>query len=130
MGYNLTKAGAGILSTTGFTHNGVLDVTGGKLLTTGDVTLNGLSGSGTVELGGASNKWLRAGSAGGDSTFSGTITSPLARLGLRKQGGGTLTLSGSNSLGDSLTIEAGTLNITGTTNYVGGGMSQSATRPM
>ena len=121
MGYNLTKAGAGILSTTGFTLNGVLDVTGGKLLTTGDVTLNGLSGSGTVELGGASNKWLRAGSAGGDSTFSGTITSPLARLGLRKQGGGTLTLSGSNSLGDSLTIEAGTLNITGTTNYVGGG---------
>ena len=121
-GYNFTKAGAGTLtltSTTNHSVTGVLNVAGGKIQVAADMTVGGLAGSGTIENGGGAGKWFFAGNAGGDSTFSGTIQDgPTAgvRLGFVKQGGGTLTLSGTNTPGDAFRVEAGTVNITGTTN--------------
>ena len=119
-GVNVVKQGSGTVwaSNTGAsTITGNLTIDGGKIQTSGDLTWNGvLSGSGTLENGGPNSKWVFQLGAG-DSTFSGSITgTATARLGLNKRNGtGTLTLSGNNVLGDRLAVDRGTILITGTT---------------
>lgn len=119
-GVNVTKVGSGTVwasNTGGSTITGNLTIDAGKIQTSGDLTWNGvLSGSGTLENGGPNSKWVFQLGAG-DSTFSGSITgTATARLGLNKRNGtGTLTLSGNNVLGDRLAVDRGTIVITGTT---------------
>ena len=133
-GIGLTKTGAGTLfmANTANTSNigGTLDVQAGKVQVAGDFTVGGLTGSGTVENGGAASKWFFVNNAA-DNTFSGTIqnnpSSPTTiRLGLVKSGAGNLTLSGTNNFADNFDIRNGTVTITGTssTGYTGGGQTK------
>ena len=72
-------------------HRGPLDIQAGKVQVAGDLTMGGLTGSGTIENGGAASKWIFVNTAV-DNTFSGTIQgNPAvagARLGLVKRGVG------------------------------------------
>ena len=144
-GYDFVKAGNGTLRMTSTTNAntggtpyvvtansstilGMLNVAAGKIQVAGDMVVGGLTGSGTIENGAAGGKWFFAGFQGGDSTFSGTIQDgPTVgvRLGLVKQGSGTLTLSGTNAPNDALRVDAGKLIITGTTSS-GGNASPNA----
>ena len=134
-GYGLTKAGAGNLAMTNTANTtniaGDLNITGGKFQTYGDVTMGGLTGSGTIENGGAASKWIFVQNAV-DNTFSGTIqdnpTNAAVRLGLVKRGVGTLNLTGvSNIYTDRFAVENGTVRMTGTnTTGFGAGANQSA----
>jgi fibronectin-binding autotransporter adhesin len=109
--FGLTKAGAGTLtlnptapSSIGdlLVADGTLNIGAQNLVTTG------LSGSGTIANGSATTRWLIVNSAT-DSTFSGLLTDGAGggRLGLFKQGAGTLTVAGSNSYSDTTTIGTG-----------------------
>lgn len=123
-GVGITKQGTGNVWMNNTANNsavsGLLDVQAGKLLISGDLAANGgLTGAGTIENGGPSSKWFFV-SQNTDTTFSGTIKNNTAnpagiRLGLIKQGTGTLTLSGSNQLGDMLGVDSGRVRITGNT---------------
>ncbi len=122
-GIGLIKAGTGnfYMSNVANTTNigGMLEVQAGKLLTAGDLTAGQISGMGNIENGGALAKWMFAGGNNSDATFGGNITGnpavAAARLGLVKRGTGTLTLAGTNTVGDRLVVENGTLKITGST---------------
>ncbi len=122
-GYGLTKAGAGTLTFfgNGNTNNsgatridGPLNVTGGKVqIGINDFFTGGLTGSGIVEDGAATTRWLFVNNAT-DNTFSGTLQNGgTGRLGLFKSGLGTLTLSGANTYTDQTNVAGGTLNLTG-----------------
>ena len=137
-GVGLTKTGAGILAmgntslANTSTINGILDIQGGKVQINSDFTTNGLTGSGTLENGGAAGKWYVA-NQNVDTTFSGTISNgpnpATVRIGLVKQGSGTLTLSGSsNTFSDIFRIDNGKVVITGTssTGYVNGTTTSAA----
>ncbi|MGC4014736.1 MAG: autotransporter-associated beta strand repeat-containing protein [Luteolibacter sp.] len=106
--------GAGGISTIG----GALDVQGGKVqIGINDFKANGLLGSGTVENGSATTRWLFVTNAT-DNLFTGILQdgAGAGKLGLSKAGAGTLTLSGANSLGDLLTAGGGVVNVTGSMN--------------
>ncbi|RYD94824.1 MAG: PEP-CTERM sorting domain-containing protein, partial [Sphingobacteriales bacterium] len=120
-GFGLTKTGAGTLAmiSTVNTSNiaGILDIQAGKIQVSGDLTVGGLTGAGTIENGGAASKWFFVNN-GTDNTFSGTIQSNPnnadVRLGLVKRGTGTLNLTGpNNTFIDRFAIENGTVRITG-----------------
>ena len=119
-GIGLTKAGSGDVAMTNAANTtnigGVLNVQSGKLLMSGDITAGGLTGAGTVAIGGAASKWFFVNNPA-DSDFSGSLqnASATARMGLVKRGVGMLTLSGTNALGDNLGVENGLVKITGTT---------------
>lgn len=130
-GVNITKQGTGNvwLSNTGTaTITGNLDIQAGKILTSGDVIWRGvLSGAGNLENGGPNSKWVFQEGAG-DSVFSGSIkglaSNSAVRLGFVKRNNeGTLTLSGTNELGDRLEVARGIVKVTGTTvvGYAAGG---------
>jgi autotransporter-associated beta strand protein len=68
-----------------------------------DTRLGGLTGSRAIDNGGHD---LLIGGNNASTTYSGTIS---GSGGLRKQGTGTLTLTGSNTLWGGTTVEAGTL---------------------
>lgn len=132
-GMGFTKTGSGTLAMTSTANNsniaGILDVQAGKLLLSGDMTMGGLSGSGTIENGGAASKWIFINSAV-NTTFSGSIldntTNAAVRLGLVKRGVGNLTLTGNNTVTDRFAIENGTITLTGVNNTsFGGGGNQT-----
>jgi autotransporter-associated beta strand protein len=107
---SLTKAGPGTLTIVpggaGSSVSGTLNVADGTLnIGAQDFTAGGLTGSGTIANGSATTRWLVVNSAT-DSTFSGLLTDGAGggRLGLFKQGAGTLTVAGSNSYSDTTTI--------------------------
>lgn len=133
-GYNLTKAGAGILAMTNTVNTsavlGGLNITGGTVRVSGDFTMNGLTGSGTIENGGAASKWLFVQNAV-DNTFSGTIQNnpgnAAARLGVVKRGVGTLNLTGANNtFTDNFSIENGTVRLTGINTTGAGTVGQAS----
>lgn len=71
--------------------------------------INGLSGSGTVLFEGA----LTVGASGATSHFTGSLIPRMDGGSLIKEGGGVLTLSGSNSYKGPTTINQGTLVVSG-----------------
>src|SRR5205823_1386980 len=78
----------------------------------------GSNGSGGTILNNSTgtNKTLTVGSGGGSGTYSGVIadhTSGTGTLALTKTGSGTETLSGVNTYTGATTINAGTLNVSG-----------------
>ena len=88
------------------TVNGKLDLGGFS------DTINGLSGSGTVDnTVGTGAYTLTVGNNDQTSTFSGTITDTTGTLSLTKVGAGTLTLSGANTFSGVATVLAGTLEV-------------------
>ncbi|CAJ0679333.1 autotransporter domain-containing protein [Ralstonia mannitolilytica] len=100
-GGTLVLSGAGsIAASSGVANNGTFDISG----TASGATINALTGSGTVALGG---RTLTLANASG--TFSGAI----GGTGGLTLNGGTQTLSGVNTYGGATTINAGTLALTG-----------------
>lgn len=79
-----------------------------------NVRVDGLSGSGTVRTGysGAGYSYFAVGVDNGSSTFSGVIADRSAAGNLRKEGTGTITLSGSNSFTGGVNLISGNLRIT------------------
>ncbi|QJE97300.1 beta strand repeat-containing protein [Luteolibacter luteus] len=130
-GIGLTKAGAGDVAMTNALNTtnigGVLNVQAGRLLMSGDITAGGLTGAGTLAVAGAASKWFFVNNPA-DSDFSGSLqnASATVRLGLVKRGIGTLTLSGTNTLGDNLGVENGLIKITGSTTAGVGGANGTA----
>ncbi len=136
----LTKSGTGTLTLSGAnTYSGATAVTAGVLRAGssgafglsrslsvsagGTADLNGFSqnlfaiaGSGTILLSGGAT--LAVGSDNSNSAFAGTIG---GTGGLTKTGSGTLTLSGSNTFGGGLALQAGTLQVSSDANLGGGG---------
>lgn len=124
-GLNFTKTGNGTLFLTSTTNNastigGVLDIQGGKIQVQADLTSGGLAGSGRIEIGGSASKWLFV-TQNVDTEFSGSIEGGSAagvRLGLVKNGSGTLTYSGVGGAGanvmDYFAVRAGKVVLTNT----------------
>ena len=73
-------------------------------------TLNGLSGTGTVDSTSGSGT-LTVGNNNATSTFSGIIQNNGGSLALTKLGSGTLTLAGQNTYSGDTTIQAGTISV-------------------
>ncbi|MEK7950969.1 beta strand repeat-containing protein [Luteolibacter soli] len=150
-----TKQGPGTLvvtsdgtNTAGSNITGLLNVAAGTLQTnratgvTGDFMAAGVTGSGTIVNGAATERWLFSNAAAGTFNFTGTLANGAAgALGFNKSGastqtlsgnntysgttsaaGGTLILTGANTLSGPTNITAGTLSITGT-NSAGGAVS-------
>jgi fibronectin-binding autotransporter adhesin len=95
---------------------GDLIVTAGKFNMNGfNETINGLSGSGTVDgISGTPTLTVGDNDANGvANTFAGVIKNTAGSLGLTKIGSGTLTLSGSNTYSGLTDIVAGTLAVNG-----------------
>jgi autotransporter-associated beta strand protein len=97
-------------SSSAFTVNSTLDLGGFNSLI---ASLSG-SGSGIVTNSGGSNATLTAGGDGTSTAFAGVIRDGASTTALDKSGGGTLTLTGTNSYSGATTIGAGTLALTGT----------------
>jgi len=140
----LTKAGAGTLVLSGAnSYDGDTTISAGTLrLGANDVlpngagkgnvsvggtldlagrsdTINGLSGTGTIDnTTNASTSTLTIGATDANGTFAGTIqnTGSGASLALVKTGSGTLELSGTNTYGGGTTINGGTLVISADAN--------------
>ena len=87
------------------TLNGTLDLNGKN------ETINGLSGSGTVDTVAGGTPTLTIGSSGSSSTFNGVIQNSAGTLTVTKNGAGTLTLGGSNTYSGGTTVSAGTLQV-------------------
>ena len=101
---NVISNGAGKGNVT-INANGCFDLNGFN------EAINGLAGSGTVDIvsaGGSST--LTVGNADVSSTFRGVIQDTTGALALVKTGTGTLTLSGSNSHSGGTTLNAGILD--------------------
>lgn len=144
-GQGFTKQGAGTLAITSVGDggassviNGTLNVAAGTLQinrtgapdagTTGDLVVTSLTGSGTITNGSNHERWLLVNGAG-TSTFGGALADGgTGKLGLDKQGTGSLTLSGNNSYSGVTTVRGGTLSITGT-NSAGGIVSLTGSTP-
>ena len=135
--FNLTKSGTGTLVLSGGaeTYNGDTIVNGGILRlgaanqladgtgfghlvvnngATFDLagfgeTINGLSGSGTVDSNFNSSTTLTLGGGNASGNFSGTITDTLGTLSLTKIGDGTQILSGQNTYAGATNVNVGTL---------------------
>ncbi|RYD42166.1 MAG: hypothetical protein EOP83_33050, partial [Verrucomicrobiaceae bacterium] len=129
--HGLIKQGAGtlVLSSTGTAGGndgsriaGVLNVAGGTLqmnrlftfgTDSGDLTVGGLTGNGSVVNGAMEERWLVVNSAG-THDFTGTLANgDTGALGFNKQGSGTQTLSGALSYTGATTLDGGTLVISG-----------------
>jgi len=134
----LTKAGAGIVALGGVnTYVGDTTVSAGTLrvanvaaipsgagkgnvsvasgsaldLNGNVITVNGLSGAGSVTSSVAGNAGIIVGDNNQTSTFSGVISNGSGVVSLGKIGTGTLTLSGTNSYTGGTTISGGTLSV-------------------
>ena len=111
----LQLSGSGTLGST----SGTLTVNAGTLDLNGtNQSVGALSGSGGTILNNSTGtaKTLTVGSGGGSGTYSGVIadhTSGTGTLALTKTGSGTETLSGVNTYTGATTINAGTLNVSG-----------------
>jgi autotransporter-associated beta strand protein len=137
---NLIKSGAGILTLSGtnsyvgttaiaagvlqagaangFNQTSAHTVSAGAILRLNnfDVTIGSLAGAGTVENAGTANaRTITVGGDNSSTSFSGTLQNGGAfGLGLTKVGNGALTLSGANTNTGNITVNGGTLNVTGT----------------
>ncbi|MBR8651812.1 autotransporter domain-containing protein [Achromobacter sp. Marseille-Q0513] len=151
-GGSLVKAGSGTLTLQGAnTYSGATTVRGG-ILSAGsadafrsssglkvesggtfdigghDVTVQGLSGAGTVTNLGSVNRTLTVDDAR-DASFSGALAdSPQAFLALTKRGAGTLVVTGSNTYAGHARGERGHTSIYGGTLQFGDGAARSANR--
>lgn len=130
--FNLNKTGLGTLTLSGAnTYAGTTTVAAGTLkigsavtipsgagkgnlaldgtldLGTYGITINGLSGAGTVTTSAASTVTLTVGSNDQPGTFSGVIQNGSGTLALTKTGTGTLTLTGANTYSGVTTISSG-----------------------
>ncbi|HZZ26917.1 MAG TPA: autotransporter-associated beta strand repeat-containing protein [Pirellulales bacterium] len=107
---------AGNLPAQTSTVEGTLTVSAGRVnIGQDDAFFGGLEGSGIVANGSNTTRWLTVGSDNANTTFSGSlIDGGSGHLGLRKRGTGTLTLTGTNTLSDQITVEGGTLDIAAT----------------
>ena len=90
------------------------DVVNNGTLTLGGLshTINGLSGSGTID-GVSGTPTLTVGNNDATSSFSGVIKNTAGTLSVTKIGTGSLTLSGVNAYSGATTLNAGTLIVTG-----------------
>lgn len=121
-------------NTAGSVVTGVLNVAAGTLQinrasgVTGDFLAAGVVGSGNITNGAATSRWIFSNAAAGSYTFSGTLSNGAAGgLGFNKSGASTQTLSGNNTYTDVTTVAGGTLilsganTLTGQTNITAGG---------
>jgi autotransporter-associated beta strand protein len=121
----LTKSGDGImaLGAGGLSFlTGDLDVTGGTVrIGINDLLVGGLTGTGIVENGSATTRWLFVTNTA-DKTFAGVLQNGAGagRLGLAKRNPGTLTLTKTNTYTDNTTIENGTIVIPANAQITGG----------
>jgi len=105
--------------------NGALDVAGHNN------TINGLSGTGTVDSSVAQLPFtLTVGNNNATSTFSGVIKNTAGTLALVKTGGGALTLSGASTFSGGVTLSAGTLNVNSPTAIGTGALTIGGTATM
>ncbi|MGD0651249.1 MAG: autotransporter-associated beta strand repeat-containing protein [Verrucomicrobiia bacterium] len=74
-------------------------------------SINGLSGTGTVNSSVAGTPVLTVGIDGSSSIFSGVVQNTAGTLALVKTGAGTFTLTGSNTYSGGTTLSGGQLNI-------------------
>lgn len=132
----LTKDGTGVLSLAGTnTFTGDVLVSGGELnLMNGSAladtvlvtvnasarlrvfnteTIGNIAGAGNIQLGAGTGATLLTVGDGSDRTHSGVISQNAGIGSLTKQGTGTLTLSGANTYTGATTVNAGLLNING-----------------
>jgi autotransporter-associated beta strand protein len=88
-----------------------------------NISINGLSGSGTIKDTATSAATLTVGYNNQTTTFSGAIQNGTGVVSLTKTGTGTLTLSGNNTYSGSTSIDDGCLQIGdgGTTGTLGNG---------
>jgi autotransporter-associated beta strand protein len=87
------------------TNNSTLDLNGIS------ATIDGLSGSGTVDTEASGTPTLTIGANGGSGTFSGPVNNSAGTLSLTKVGAGTETLSGGYSYNGATVVAGGTLNL-------------------
>lgn len=132
-GQGFDKQGAGTLvltstgnsgngaGTDGSVINGPLNVAAGTLqynrteepTNHGDLTVGGLTGSGRIVNGSAGGRWIHLNNSG-DFVFNGLVESGgSGNLGFYKTGSGSQTLTGNNTILDTLTANAGTLVLSG-----------------
>jgi autotransporter-associated beta strand protein len=88
---------------------GSVAVTGTLDLNTYSQTINGLSGSGTVDTIAGGTPTLTVGNNNTSSAFSGVIQNSSGTLSLTQTGTGVLTLNGANTYSGTTTISMGTL---------------------
>ena len=88
------------------------------------LTIDGLTGSGRVNLAGyqQASKTLTVGAGGATSTFSGDLVNGNGSQRLTKSGSGTLTLGGNNGFRGTITVNSGTLLVDGA--HTGGGATR------
>lgn len=95
------------------TDNGILDLNGIN------TTVNGLSGSGSVDTLSGGTPTLTVGVNGGGGTLSGVIQNSAGTLSLTKVGAGTLTLAGGYAYSGTTLVAGGTLNLATTASLPG-----------
>lgn len=103
-------------NTTGGANTSIVSLSGVLTLGGNITTASPVTGSRTVNLGGA-----------GDINVSGVITNGTATLALAKGGAGTLTLAGQNSYTGTTTVNAGTLLVNGTASATATTVASGAT---
>ncbi|HYO07841.1 MAG TPA: autotransporter-associated beta strand repeat-containing protein [Tepidisphaeraceae bacterium] len=129
---NITKTGTGYLRLGGTATNieGTLDIQGGTVGTSQDLTIKALTGtaSGTLENGTAADKWFFVNQAS-NTTYAGVLRNGTAAglLGLVKQGTGTLTLTNNlNNQSSNLSVQGGALILNNTGTYGAGAQGGAA----
>lgn len=121
-----TKNGAGTLT---INPSGISSLTGSLAVNAGtlnigaqDLTATGLSGSGTIGNGSATTRWLLINNVG-DNSFSGVMQDGgVGKLGFSKSGAGATTLSGVNTLTDTVTVSDGILRFSGSGSLANAGL--------
>ncbi len=109
------------------TNKGNVSLAGTLDLNGNAITINGLSGAGSVTSNVAGAAGITVGANDQSSTFSGAITNGLGTVSLAKTGTGTLTLSGNSSYTGTTTISSGKISVS---NLASGGNLGSASSPV